>query len=183
MSVSDLTNTKWEWNDDLIVNEEATFTYAVNGVFTWGGISSDIFYNFTSIRYTYGGEKIKRTGVSLYYNNGWHEVYLDGWYNVKGTIEFTGGTDATNSTLISWLEANATQVIEPTPTSNKITIGDLPINKMYFGNTEILKMYYGDIEIYSSGESPQPTTPNFILSNGNYLLTSENEYFNVMEEN
>jgi hypothetical protein len=36
-------------------------------------------------------------------------VYENGWVlPIYKTITVTGGTDATNSTLISWLKANAT---------------------------------------------------------------------------
>ena len=68
---------------------------------------------------------------------------------VVPTIEITGGTSVTNTTLISWLEANATN-ITPTPSVNNISIGDLQLSTAYIGTGEVQKMYLGETEVWST---------------------------------
>lgn len=73
-------------------------------------------------------------------------VYSDNWTNeAYRTIEITGGTDATNANLISWLQANATQITEP---SNTFSIGNLPIANMYFGTQQVKKVYLGNALVW-----------------------------------
>ena len=106
MSVSDLTGTKWEWN----------FNAGFSGA-TQQGITKNI--NFTSNGETFTSMIFKQWHGGdinrLDYNS--TLVY---WYDDESgdgedypeyfTFEVTGGTDVTDSTLIGWIEANATEV-------------------------------------------------------------------------
>ena len=136
MPISDLTGYTWVGNND-------------------GGITVDLpetengyQINFTSNNTTFSSiNSWLARGRILY---GADIVYSGGsWANqAYRTIEITGGTDATNSTLISWLEANGTLTSpSPTPSSNKISIGNLNIENITLGNANV-KVYLGNIELY-----------------------------------
>ena len=107
-TINDLTNTTWVFNNSIVFN-----------------ISPQTFYiNFTSDNYNY-------TRLQYFYDDedGDMILYLDGsvvygygmWlYNSSKTITITGGTDVSNSTLISFLQTNATMQT-PTPTGTELT--------------------------------------------------------------
>lgn len=135
MSVSDLTGTKWYFND-MIYGTLAT-TYYLN--FTSNNV------NFTSIG-IYNSPK----GTFLSYSPGNLLAYQYGfsWADAGSesyrTIEITGGTDVTNSTFITWLESNATQIIQ----TKKEKIGNKSIVKMQIGNKKVLKEIVNGVIVY-----------------------------------
>lgn len=99
-TITDLSGSTWVVNDypDVISNN----TYYID--FTSNNSNWNIF------RLSVGNDP------SIIY--GFQEtVYVDGyWYNnAFKTIQITGGNDATNSSLISWLQNNATMTVAPTP--------------------------------------------------------------------
>ena len=109
MAITDLTGTKWVFNDTINTVSAEWWTTALNFTcpyypnvsFHGMSISSDSLY------YEYSG-----TSGSYYIYDGemneWDATYGSG----IEIIEFDStdaGTDKTNSTIISWLEANATQ--------------------------------------------------------------------------
>jgi len=120
MAITNLTGTKW------LLNETFTKMPNNNNFYSgWGsGCSFTInfisnFNNYTSLGfqdddYTYWGINYRDI------NNHSTLVWSGTWVNQNyRTIEFTGEvTDGspsmTNSILITWLQANATQIIEPT---------------------------------------------------------------------
>lgn len=170
--MTDLTNTTWILNNDL-----SSATYI--------GI---VYIDFTSNNTTFNRidtDEIESDGLLVYgatntritvynsFNNGWVE-------QAYRTIEITGGTDATNSTLISWLEANATQQVEPTSsTTNKI--GDLPIIKKHFGDLEIIKEVLNGSVIYEKAPSYEYSVDNGILTITNAVYTLENGILTIGE--
>ena len=97
MPITDLTGTKWVGNDIIIVPFGVS-TYNIN--FTSNNA------DFSSI--TMNGMQdplIQYNSTSPIPAN----AYNDGWTNeAYKTIQITGGTDATNSTLIQWLQDNGT---------------------------------------------------------------------------
>lgn len=108
--VSDLTGTTWEFN--------ITISNYDSGVYNINFSSNE--QQFTYIQYTDIG-----TDGAIYYNS--TRVYvnefppyswIDGAYR---TITITGGTDATNATLIAWLENNATLINGGEPTIDDLT--------------------------------------------------------------
>lgn len=113
MAITDLTNTSWKFNDtimlltgtngfyiDFISNDEVYIKIVVASSF--GG----------SIAYTPSSNKINQTYTREF---GWgDEAYK--------TITITGGADATNATLISWLQSNATQVTLVNSTTLETTL-------------------------------------------------------------
>ena len=106
MAVTDLTGTTW------VIN---TRPYGTS--ISLGSINASI--NFTSNNTNYSrifipieDDLVDGTEVLLYDNQ---QAYRNrAWYNeAYKTISITGGTDATNTNLINWLEANATQQTTP----------------------------------------------------------------------
>lgn len=153
MSVTDLTGTTWILNNSIMTRSSGY--YNIN--FTNNNAS------YTNINWTYLDDD---DFFALYYGSTNVYVYSGGpiWNseNYK-TIQITGGTDATNSNLISWLQNNATQQETPTPTptpSSTGKIGDLPIIKKHFGSLEIIKEVLNGQTIYEA-ETPTPPTPTY----------------------
>ena len=106
MSLSTLAGTTWLINSiPTIPNIETLYrlSFTSNGNnysnFVFGAIEITV----DSIRYSVDG-----AGVFVYNKN--TQVWVNEAYK---TVAITGGTDATNSTLIAWFEANATQIIDP----------------------------------------------------------------------
>lgn len=108
MPVTDLTGTTWTLNDTI------TFSYSL-------GLPNISSFNFTSNNTSfYGfyfdveGESDNSLGYRTNQEYSFNQIYNSGGNIISGkeaykTIFITGGTDATNTGLISWLEANATQ--------------------------------------------------------------------------
>ena len=149
MAVSDLTNTTW--------------------VFDVGGVSylNSTTYNitFTSNNAQYTSIKTQGNGeeFTLIYNNNavyyYEEPVIGEWTNeAYRTIEITGGTDATNATLITWLEANATQQVVST---GKTQLGTRAITKKMFGTREITKEVVNGVVVYEK-DTPSGYTINII---------------------
>lgn len=150
-TIADLTGTTWEINNSINISQ-----------------STEYFINFTSKTESYTGIVFEENHSEMYYFNDYLvsiAAYSDGlWENeAYQTIEITGGTDATSPDFIAWLQANATQVVEPEPDpepeptgSSNFFIGGAGISKMLIGNSEISKIFLGNFEIYSAGSEPEP---------------------------
>ena len=156
MAISDLTGTKWLWNNTIaeIDTGGTLYQFALDfasnetDYHSWqyaGGVSSGIFV--MQIRYS---TSISVAGTRVYRSNsgGWQDD------NYK-TIDITGGTDATNATLISFIEANATQII-PIPGDVEIRYNNSVIASLSSSGTEILetngKLCVDDIVVQYSKE-------------------------------
>lgn len=131
--VSDLTNTTWYFNSLLLNNgyfPESNF-YSFFAETSIGGV------NYAYIEFSTGlGDKIYSIdfGGSVLYNEGW----VDESYR---TITFIGGGSMSNSSLISFVENNATFVSGP-PIG-----GDTEnISGGYRFNSSISTSIFGDIE-------------------------------------
>jgi len=142
LSVTDLSNTIWVFKNDIDVTVEG-------GEYSINFISNNT--NYTVIRYGEIGN------YRLFYDN--TQVYRSDWYSdTYKTIEIISGTDATNTNLILWLQSNATQQEEPTPSgTNHTHLGSLEIVKKHFGNLEVIKEVLNGITIYEKG-SPTPAS-------------------------
>lgn len=113
MAITDLTNTTWVFNDILDfsgsnvggqtftisfssanANNSAIITYLRIGFGTWASSIQRYIYYYPSTTFSH--------------NN----AVMGGEWQNEGykIITFTGGTDATNADLISWIQSNATQV-------------------------------------------------------------------------
>ena len=120
MAVTDLTGTKWVFNDSYPYGSIQSIARSVNfnsnnNSFVELGVEKNNADEATYIQYYTDNDVIlvyDSTGYAI--SNHW----LDQAYR---TIEITGGTDATNADLIAWLEANATQIIEPTGNEYTLT--------------------------------------------------------------
>lgn len=105
MSVSDLTGTTW----------------LINGTFTEPASTIDAYINFISNSANFVEIKIydgsePGSEQSIRYTTQDQDPIIvceQGWTDeAYRTIAITGGEDATNSSLITWLENNATQVVQ-----------------------------------------------------------------------
>lgn len=98
MAVTDLTNTTWQFCNDMYMAPSIGTKYI----------------NFTSNNKSFSQlltDEIESDGIITYFEPG-DAVYAynSGWINqAYRTIYITGGTSVTDSTLISWLQQNATQ--------------------------------------------------------------------------
>lgn len=124
MAITDLTNTKWQIN----AGWSATSGY---GRFSITGIT-DASTNYPcGIQDTFDigyviiindeGEKITPNSgvIGFWKTDGAYKQY---YAYESFTLEITGGTDATNTNLISWLESNATLLYAPSEESSGYTL-------------------------------------------------------------
>ena len=141
--VADLTGTNWILNSNIYITEAVS--YSINSIFSDYTFSS-IDFNF----YTADG----KTWKSLKLDNSFAIVEATATANpVENTysssiLSITGGTDATNPDLITWLSQNATLQVEPIA-DNKIFLGNLPIKKILIGNIGVSKIIVDNIEVYT----------------------------------
>lgn len=119
MAITDLTNTKWKFNDSItatsgygqftISTDQSSSTQVCIGYVFHSG---QIILKATANSVVFGHSFESDQTAVVHFQNTTDGVNFSS--NIAGqTIEITGGTDATNTNLISWLEANATQVKEP----------------------------------------------------------------------
>ena len=103
-------------------------------------------------------------------NDRWKEAYQNYWLdNVYKTITINGGTDATNSNLIAFLESNGTLTAPAPQPSVIVKIGNLPITKKMFGTLPIVKEVVNGVTIWeetSSSSSSSLPTPEPTPSGG-----------------
>lgn len=142
MAVTDLTNTTWIFNStinvttsgtfniDFISNLEGSWVSAIGRRFiklTTGSSPSGTYKNALSYYYNFAAGVIAAEVYTLAKSgstdNKWYGVYKS-----AKRIDIIGGQDVKNSTLISWLQANATQIIDNGTTA-----------RTYMGNTQISK--------------------------------------------
>lgn len=152
MAVTDLTNTKWLINSITCTAGYGQFSINLS-------IENDTSsYSYSSINIGYrvqlGGELIQSYADRVALTTINPEYDFDKYKELLANdiITITGGTDVTNASLISWLTANATLIIEPT-TGGSISIGSFPINKVLFGTIELKSIYIGEIKLYDK-ETP-----------------------------
>lgn len=107
MAITDLTGYTWVGNETLVF--ESNFEYKINikdknNIYEYDSISS--FFRMIPppgyYRLTFGQGTMQDTIVYTEEND---QKWGNGYYR---EIEITGGVDATNTELISWLEANGT---------------------------------------------------------------------------
>ena len=145
-SASDLTGTTWSINENYGTTQ-LPLKY-IN--FTSNNINYDGIYmeyddgDYYLVYASYNSNPSFITVVA-YYPGYWFENYDD-----YKTITITGGSDATNSTLINWLEANATQIIQP---SAHTQVGTSTIASKHFGSLPIVKEVLNGVTIYEVAPS------------------------------
>lgn len=147
MAVTDLTNTTWLFNDDYLVDVVQGLNYSINFI-----SNNETFTTIKQGTFRFEGD----TTSGLLYNG--TPVYAYSWSNFNEAyriIEITGGTDATNSSLISWLTANATQITS----GGSMYLGTSTISKMYLGQNEVSKVYLGQDLVYEK----QASLPTFTI--------------------
>lgn len=96
-ALTDLTGTTWYFNATPDLSDETIY-----------------YINFTSNNRTFNAIELYDHTEIDYYGEDDFIAYTHGNWSSSGayrTIAITGGTDATNATLIAWLEANATRTV------------------------------------------------------------------------
>lgn len=144
MSVSNLTNTKW------VIKSEPTISSNLSCNINFTSGSQD----WTSIELDqYDGLSYHNTTLGI---GDW--VYTNSWVDVAyRIIKITGGNDVTNSSLIQWLEANATQVSVVDLTGTKWVLNSGPYTRPNFSyninftsNSSNFTSFSGNYDIYGS---------------------------------
>ena len=99
-SLTDLTGTRWHFNDSLniTINGDFALTFS-SGTDNWTTLSANSSSAELHYIYSAGGQQTTRF---VYGYTRWHELTAQ-------DITITGGSAATNTTLIAWFLANATQ--------------------------------------------------------------------------
>ena len=129
MAITDLTNTNWTLNDTIgLLSTNVSVDFTVHY----------LMYNGAEYSYAFTQMLAGRVDVAMYFDFVGGEFYLetnrdlvlyDSTQGKAYAITFTGGTDVTNTNLISWLEANGTCTSggKPDPTvTYDLTTLDLP---------------------------------------------------------
>lgn len=163
MAVTDLTGTKWRFNDDV--------PFTTSGYFAIDFQSAGNSY--TSFNYTFMSRPDfarwidyvdSESNITRVYDFSW----VDEDYRI---INITGGEEVENPDLITWLESYATQIQDE---SNPISIGNLPIANMYFGTRQVKKVYLGNTLVWEKATEEIPE--NALLVQDGALLTSDGGY-------
>lgn len=117
MAVTDLTNTKWKFNDSItatsgygqfnLLTDKDDYTKVIGIGYKYNVANPSFIATTNSVVF---GKSLGTQGSEIiYFQNTTDGVNFTS--SIEGqTIEITGGADATNTNLISWLESNATQV-------------------------------------------------------------------------
>lgn len=169
MAVTDLTNTSWVINDSYSIpstvssSKEFYINFTIEGDLSFVGI--DFWKSVTVGSTTYTDNIIydNGSGTNPYVAINGGATWQDNSYK---TVHISGGTDATNSSLISWFEANATKIF-PLEYIDKVVLpseeeynikdtisGYLKGSDLVAGtNISIEETSEGQLEISSSGSS------------------------------
>ena len=168
LPVADLTNTTWALNN----NASATSGY---GNFSVNGTCYGSTIDFLAVGYGWdsGEYMLASSANSLTYgleNDGSTVDSLSLPLQYEVVIEITGGTDATNATLIAWLAQNATMQ-QPTPSlTNNLFFGTNSVSKIYFGSSEVSKIYLGNTLVYEAAPS---ITVDPVLNNNSWEVIKQ----------
>ena len=130
MAITDLTNTKWYFNEHPTLMSYKT--YYINFYSKERGNCNDICIMSYEIDYS---------GSIVYESNEWSSEW-------DRTIEITGGTDVKNTSLISWLTSNATQIVEETPPTkikSPCVVIQTKVKQVVIDNTNMT------IDVYTNG--------------------------------
>lgn len=171
MSVADLTNTTWTFNSTMsgasdLSQKYITFTTANSA--EW----SRILYTSSNTVMSY--KEAIGDWTTVYNSSGWgNQAYR--------TITISGGNDVTNSTLIAWIEANASQVFPPDIT---ITYNSSEVTTMDDSGTIVLDtagtFMTDDITIeYTKPSTPPPNLQaktNISPTTSSQTITADNGY-------
>lgn len=158
MAVTDLTGYTWVGNPSVNTSNFSDNTIFNIDFYTPSDVIS-YYYGFRFFDSNNDGDPANALQYIISSNNYFGVLYNGVWTNnAYKTIEITGGTDATNATLIAWLEANGTLTAPAPQPSASISIGNLSLAKAFIGNSEVSKIYYGDTLVYESTPTPSGWT-------------------------
>lgn len=199
MAVTDLTGTKWVINRSITTAPGGWTLDSAEGHMDTYHISF-VSYNYSSTTRNYTTITFRDSDVG----NGdiifdWSEEYpnrADVYFISSGTWEYqayrlisiTGGDDAQNSTLISWLQSNATQVPVVDLTGTTWTIDSIICSAGYgkfYINFDIESESYDEFFIgyVADGMSTQPTPQanSIVISNVGALHLSVSDVISITD--
>lgn len=115
--ITDLTNTSWVINDSYYIpsipssytSKEYYINFTTGGDLSFVGIEFQKSVTVSGTTYTDNILYDNGSGTSPYVAINGGATWQDNSYK---TVHISGGTDATNSSLISWFEANAAQIVQ-----------------------------------------------------------------------
>lgn len=107
--LTDLTGTSWYFNEILdCTNLISELVYDITFVSNNTSNNSLEYILFTN---SCDELAFQSSGIIYVYPTPFPGIISEGWANeAYRTISITGGTDATNTDLIAWIQANATQI-------------------------------------------------------------------------
>ena len=170
-TITDLTGYTWVGNNSFELSNMAGTSYDINFQDENGGQYS--WVEFVSIffdpMYDYG---IRYNDTTVYQQSG-------GWMDTGNkTITITGGEDATNTDLISWLQENGTLTAPAQPEQTDTKPIYKRVNGAWVKLTAFERVNGAWVKISSASEAERS---NFILTDGSILVTSDGLTFNAKE--
>jgi len=165
MPITDLTGTTWVWNNHIDQYGSTPTTWHVNF------LSNSL--TFSSLTDNMDDDSTMQYGSTSVYNTD-----TDVWTNqAYKTIEFTGGSHITASDLISWLEANATQV----PSGNAYTFTNTLTNITH-GNVSFIVEPDSGYQLPSSSSSITVTNGTLVSydnTTGEIVVSGDNAEISI----
>lgn len=183
MAITDLTGTKWILNKASADYVHKTLT----GGTAWSSSVLPYSGRYYALNYTALPKRtlnnphsyfwLKSSSAAYYHDQPVYFGYMNDTTSLDtisttdldyypAIIEFdsvNAGSDKTSSSVIAWLEANATQIIE-----GSISVGNSSIAKIFVGSSEVSKMILNGATVYEK-QAPAPTghnlTINFVARN------------------
>ena len=150
MTITDLTGTKWRFGEYIVTDYETAFEYNIETTYNIVCNNPRTYTLDTFWNYVDGGNYrcfASSTYSSIYYGyRSVPQIYTtlrDGFEYTE--VTFGEGADATNATLIAWLEANAT-LVEEEPTATVITYNGSTIATLEAGQTATIKTAETEVE-------------------------------------
>lgn len=156
MAITDLTGTKWEINVTPNIPQELLFA---NVTFKAGN-SHEAFIRFATVVSIITYKKLNDNGTTSD-----HTVYENGAW-VADELRFItieSGEDVTKTDFINWLEANATQIIDPPATEQP-----------FLSKTGLLKVWQNILTHLNKKQEKLVSGINLKTVNGQSLLGSGN---------
>ena len=174
MAVTNLTNTKWQFNENF--SYDATLDgemYSLNFTSNHNNYEGLLFY-LPAFRYIVNKSLDYESDVNNYVDacDIWDTGWIDQAYR---TIEITGGEDVENPDLISFLQAHATQIVEPDVPS----ITDLTNMKLNFFDVVNLENGIWKINFKSNNQNFTSFTVEEPYVETGYLTFSSEEPFSL----
>lgn len=148
ITISDLTDTTWVFNDTVYLNTSLSYFINFNSNNTsYASISLTVGSSSSAMNYVDEQQYMTTVGIGA----GGATPTINNWNNnAYKTIYITGGSDVEFLELIAWLMQNATLQVS----GGSISLGTLPIAQMFLGSDEVSKVFLGEDLVYEKTPTP-----------------------------